>query len=60
MVYYGEYYNLLWFTIVNRDGVITIQMCTSTITLECTRVRLYYNIIMITFMITFMNILFLT
>ncbi|KAK2148598.1 hypothetical protein NP493_3183g00000 [Ridgeia piscesae] len=38
----------------------TIYSSTSTITLQCNRVRLLYNVIIITFMITLMNILFLT
>ena len=40
--------------------VLRKQMYSSTITLQYTRVRLLYNVIMITFMITLMNILFLT
>ena len=40
--------------------VLRKQMYSSTITLQYTRVRVLYNVIMITFMITFMNILFLT
>ena len=45
-----------------RVRVLRKQMYSSTITLQYTRVRvrLLYNVIMITFMITLMNILFLT
>ena len=65
-------YDILPVNNIPEMGVSTIQMYSSmsTITLnmheyeysenKCTRVRLLYNVIMITFMITLMNILFLT
>ena len=58
--YKYDYFEHAWV----RVRVLRKQMysSTSTITLEYTRVRvrLLYNISMITFMITLMNILFLT
>ena len=54
--YEYDYFEHAWVRVLRK------QMYSSTITLQYTRVRvrLLYNVIMITFMITLMNILFLT
>ena len=55
-----DYFERAWIRVQVR--VLRKQMYSSTITLECiqVRVRLHLNIIMITFRITLMNILFIT
>ena len=56
--YEYDYFEHAWVRVLRKQ----MYSSTSTITLQYTRVRvqLLYNVIMITFMITLMNILFLT
>ena len=56
--YEYDYFEHAWVRVLRKQ----MYSGTSTITLQYTRVRvrLLYNVIMITFMITLMNILFLT
>ena len=51
-----DYFEHAWVRVLRKQ----MYSSTSTITLQYTRVRLLYNVIMIIFMITLMNILFLT
>ena len=58
--YEYDYFEHAWVRVLRKQMYSSTS--TSTITLQYTRVRvqLLYNVIMITFMITLMNILFLT